>query len=64
LKTEDVQRCLRRLIDSGALLDAGRSEGARAVLASVRIELDAVEELTAPVSLALMMLEHLESRIG
>lgn len=64
MKTDEALRCLRRLMEAEALLDAGRIEAAMAIVAVVRTELDAVgEELTAPISMALMLLDKVKHRI-
>ena len=64
MKTEDAQRCMGLLIQAERLLDAGRVEDARSMIGIVRGELDAVDELTAPISLAWLFLEQLEKCIG
>ena len=64
MKTEDAQSCMRQLMEAERLLSDGRFEDARAIVVGVRAELAAVDELTAPVSLAWMFVEQLEKRIA
>jgi hypothetical protein len=63
LKTEDVQKCMRQLMEAEGLLGDGRIEDARAIVVGVRAELAAIDELTAPISLTWMFVERLEKRL-
>jgi hypothetical protein len=57
--------CMHRLREADAILTAGRTDEARAIVAGVRADLREVgEALTAPLSLALMFVQDLERRIG
>jgi hypothetical protein len=65
MKTEEVQNCMRQLMEAERLLDAERREDARAIITRVRAELAAAgDELTATVSLTWLFVERLEKRIG
>lgn len=64
MRTEDALRCMHRLMEAETLLDTGRLREADAIVTSVRTELVIVdEELTAPLSLAFMLLERVEGRM-
>ena len=64
LRTEEVMRCMHWLTEAEALLDAGRVEDGAAMVSSVKAELVIVdEELTAPLSMAFMLLERVENRL-
>ena len=65
MKTEELQRRLARLLQANKLLDQGVHRDAQSIATSVRADLTPIgDELTAPVSLAILFLEKLEKRIA
>lgn len=65
MSTAHALSCMHRLMEAETLLDGGRVEDAASIVASARTELVVDdEELTAPLSMAFMLLEKVEKRLA